>query len=174
MTLVVLYLLATVDGAFCGYRSAAGRSALIDKRAYYRRAMMRGALWAQIAAVVAAGALLAAWKLAPERGALIADLRHAALRMLWVFVPYAAVIFGSFAVRALPSTDLRSATSVMIFGPMTALRPFVAFAGVLYGIVPAGRWETKLLGAFVLALMLALEPLLDRIAALQTNFTAAD
>lgn len=167
MTLVALYLLATVDGAFCGYRAAAGRSALIDKAAYYRRAMLRGSLWAQIAAVIAAAALLAAWKFAPGRAALLADLHGAAHRMLWVFVPYAAVIFGSFAVRALPSTDLRSATSVMIFGPCTALRPLVAIAGVLYGVIPSSRWETKALGVLVLGLMLSLEPLLDRIAELQ-------
>jgi len=166
MILAALYLLATAEGAICGYRIAARRGLLVDKHACYR-AVTRGTLWAQIAAVIAAGALVAAWKLAPDRAALLSDMEHAARRMLWVFVPYAVAIFGSFAVRALPSTDIRSTTCVMIVGRMTALRPFVAIAGVLYGIIPAGRWETKALGAVVLALTLSLEPLLDRIAELQ-------
>jgi hypothetical protein len=73
----------------------------------------------------------------------------------------------SFIVRALPTVDMRSATSVLIFGPMTAMRPLISIGGVLYGIIPATRWEVRALGVLVLALMLGVELLLDRIAELQ-------
>ena len=54
---LLLWFLATVDAAFIGYREAAGRNALIDKRAYYRNAMLRGAALGQIA-VLLAGSLI--------------------------------------------------------------------------------------------------------------------
>ena len=163
MSLAALYVLATLDGMLCGFRVAAGRCALIDKHVYYRRAMLRGMMWAQGASVLAALALAVVWAFAPDRPGLIDDLSEAAHRMLWVFVPYAVIVVGALIVRAVPSTDVRSATSVMILGPMTGLRPFVTIAGVIYGILPATRWETRLLGVFVLALMMALEPLLNRL-----------
>ena len=52
LTFLLLYLLATCDAAFCGFRAAAGRNALLFKRAYYLRAMGRGALWGQLAVAV--------------------------------------------------------------------------------------------------------------------------
>ena len=172
MSLVLLYVLAMLDGMLCGFRVAAGRCALIDKRAYYRKAMMRGLLWAQIAAIVAAMALGSVWKFAPDRPALFSDLLGAAHRMLWVFLPYAAIVLGALAMRAIPSTDIRSATSVMILGPMTGLRPLVTIAGVLFGILPAARPETRALGVFILALMLSLEPLLNRIVEIRQRAEA--
>jgi hypothetical protein len=54
MIALVLWLLATLDAAFAGYRDAAGRNALINKRRYYRCAMLRGALMGQLAVGVAA------------------------------------------------------------------------------------------------------------------------
>ena len=131
MILFWLYVLATLDGAFCGNRSAAGRSGLINKRRYYFWAMTRGALWSQVAALVAASALFFVWKYSPDRTALLADLQSAAHRMLLVFIPYTIIVLASFMVRALPSVDLRSATSVLVFGPMTALRPLVSIGGAI-------------------------------------------
>src|SRR5579864_9496876 len=113
MILALLYLLATADGAFCGYRAAAGRSAFIDKRLYYRRALLRGAVRVQLAIVLAAIVLV--FELAQGPAVLMADMKAAALRMLWVYVPYALVGLVAFAVRLLPSVDFRSLTSVMVF-----------------------------------------------------------
>ena len=59
--------------------------------------------------------------------------------------------------------DIRSATSVLALGPLTALRPFVMIAGTLYGVWPSKLLATKLLGALVLAFMLGAEWLLNRI-----------
>jgi len=164
MTLVVLYLLATVDGALCGFRAFAGRSALIHKRAYYSRALLIGAVAAQIASFFSLAVLLLAVVFSSHRAELRGDLESAAGRMLWVFLPYAAAVLFNLALRALPSTDIRAATSVMVLGPLSGLRPFVMIAGVLYGIRSSLLTETKLLGFFVLATMLLLESFLSRIA----------
>jgi hypothetical protein len=164
MTLLALYLLASLDGALCGFRAFAGRSALIHKRRYYARAMLRGAVAAQIASFLSLFVLLLTVAVSNHRSELRADLESAAGRMLWVFLPYAAAVLLNLALRALPSTDIRASTSVMVLGPLTGLRPFVMVAGVVYGVRASHLLETKLLGLFVLTAMLLLETFLDRIA----------
>ena len=67
MSILLLWLLATVESAFIGYRDAAGRSALIDKRHYYRRALLRGALMGQIAVAIAGTVALAMLATAANR-----------------------------------------------------------------------------------------------------------
>jgi hypothetical protein len=100
-----------------------------------------------------------------HRGELRADLEAAAGRMLWIFVPYAIAVLGSLMLRAIPSTDLRSATSVFALGPLSAIRSLVMIVGVVYGVAPSRLVETKVLGAFVLLLMLSLEFVLNSRAA---------
>jgi hypothetical protein len=167
MTLLALYFLATLDGAFCGFRAFAGRSALIHKRKYYRRAMLRGAISAQVVSFLSLGVLLVAVALSSQRSELRGDLEAAAGRMLWIFLPYAAAVLFPLSLRALPSTDIRAATSVMVLGPLTGLRPFVMIAGVFYGVWSSQLLETKLLGIFILGAMLSLETWLNRVAAQQ-------
>jgi hydrogenase/urease accessory protein HupE len=85
--------------------------------------------------------------------------------MLWVFLPYAALVLLNLALRLIPSTDIRSATSVLMLGPLTAMRSVVMIAGVLFGISASELPETRFLGVFILGLMLALEFALNRRAA---------
>jgi hypothetical protein len=165
MKLLALYLLALLDGLLCGGRVSMGRCALIHKRAYYLRALVRGLLAAQMVSFVALLALFAANVLSSHRAELRGDLEAAAARMLWIFVPYAVAVLGSLALRIIPSTDVRSATSVFALGPFTAIRPVIMIAGVLYGISASQLLETRLLGLLVLALMLSLELFLNRSAA---------
>jgi hypothetical protein len=157
MTLLLLYVLALLDGLLCGARVAMGRAAVIHKRRYYLRAQIRGLIGAQIVSTVALGALFLVSIQSNRPAELRADLEAAAGRMLWIFLPYAALVLGNILVRLVPSTDIRSATSVMMLGPLTAIRPLIMIAGVLYGISASVFWETRLLGLFVLALMLVLE-----------------
>jgi hypothetical protein len=157
MTLLVLYLLASLDGAFCGFRTSMGRHPYIQQGRYYTMAVLRGTLAAQIASWASLFVLLAAMAYSENRTALRSDLEAAAARMLLVFLPYAALVVLNLALRLVPSTDLRSATSVLFLGPLTALRPFLMIAGVLFGIWRAQLRATILLGLFVLALMLSLE-----------------
>jgi pilus assembly protein TadC len=66
--------------------------------------------------------------------------------------------------------DIRSATSVFLLGPLTYIRPYVMIAGVVYGIFGSRLWETRMLGLFILALMLLLEFALNlRAARAQRN-----
>jgi hypothetical protein len=110
-------------------------------------------------------ALLLAVRFSGNRGELRADLETAAGRMLWIFVPYAIAVVGSLASRMIPSTDLRSATSVFALGPLSAIRSLVMIVGVVYGAAPSRLAETKLLGAFVLLLMLLMEIVINFLAA---------
>jgi len=134
---VFLWLLATIDSAFIGYREAAGRNALIDKRAYYRHALIRGALVGQVAVLIV-GAITAIMLVSSnDAAALFAKLESVGARMLSVYVPYALILLITFLVRAVPSVDIRSITSVLIFVPFTFIRPLVVLAGVVWGAVAA-------------------------------------
>jgi len=165
VTLLALYLLALLDGLLCGLRTSMGRCPLIRKRNYYTRALLRGIAGAQVISMLALGALLLTGAFSSHRAALRADLESTAGRMLWVFVPYAVLVLANLALRLIPSTDIRSATSVLMLGPLTAMRPVVMIAGVLFGISASELPETRFLGVFILGLMLALEFALNRRAA---------
>jgi hypothetical protein len=162
MTLLFLYLLALLDGLLCGLRTSMGRCPLIRKRSYYARALLHGMVGAQALSMLALAALLLTSAVSWHRDALRADLETAAGRMLWVFLPYAALVLFNLLLRLIPSTDIRSATSVLMLGPLTAIRPLVIIAGVLYGISASNLLETRFLGGFILALMLSLELALNR------------
>ena len=163
--LFVLYVLALIDGLLCGARVCMGRSATIRKRRYYLRATFRGLVGAQIVSIIALAALVLVMGLSKHVTILRGDLDHASRRMVLIFIPYAAFVLGNILLRLVPSTDIRSATSVMMLGPLTAIRPLVMIIGVMYGIWPSELGETKLLGFFALALMLGLEYVLNVLAA---------
>ena len=117
---------------------------------------MHGVAAAQVVSIAALAALLLAMAVSSHRNVLRNDLEASAGRMLWVFVPYAALVLFNLALRLTPSTDIRSATSVFMLGPLTAILLYVMIAGVVYGIAGSRLWETRLLGLSILALMLLL------------------
>ena len=158
----LLYLLAVCDAAFCGYRAAAGRSALIFKRTYYARAMGRGALWGHVAVTIAGlvgGVLLL---LSSSRTELLAIFAEAAKSLLHVYLVYAGVMWLAFAFRAIPSVDIRSLTSTLIFGSFTLLRPLVVLAGAAWALFNVPRLEVTIMAAVVLPMMLSMEWFLRR------------
>ena len=161
MTALLLWLLATVDSAFIGYREAAGRNALIDKKAYYRRALIRGALFGQLAVLIAVAITVFALVSSSNAGALLSSIELIGTRMLTVYVPYALIILIAFCVRALPSVDIRSITSVLIFGPFTFMRPIVVLTGAVWGVVAAPGAMTIALTVLIVTLMLGLGPALN-------------
>lgn len=158
-----LYLLATLDCTLTGFRAAAGRSGLVRKRRFVAAALGRG-FWAGQLAVVAGGVPLAAWLLlSSDRAALWADLERAGGWLLQVYVPYAVIILATFVVRGIPSVDVRSITSVLFFGPLTFLRPPVLAAGLVLGVIAVPRPGLGLYAAWLLVLMLLVEPGLRRL-----------
>ena len=161
MIAVLLWLLATVDSAFIGYREAAGRNALIDKRAYYRRALIRGALFGQLAVLIVGVITVIVLITVRDAGLLFSDLELVGARMLVVYVPYAIILLITFCVRAIPSVDIRSITSVLIFGPFTFIRPLVVLAGALWGVMAAPGEITIALTVLIVMLMFGLGSVLS-------------
>jgi len=151
---VFLWLLATIDSAFIGYREAAGRNALIDKRAYYRHALVRGALMGQVAVLIVGAAVVLVSS--NDAGALFSKLESVGERMLIVYVPYALILLVTFLVRAFQSVDVRSITSVLIFGPFSFIRPAVVLGGAVWGVLAAPGAITIALTALIVCLMLGL------------------
>lgn len=156
MIAALLWLLATVDSAFIGYREAAGRNALIDKRAYFRHALIRGALFGQLAVLIVGVTTVIVLVSVRDAGFLFSDLELIGTRMLIVYVPYAVILLITFCVRAIPSVDIRSITSVLIFGPFTFIRPLVVLAGAVWGVLAAPSAITIALTVLIVILMLGL------------------
>jgi hypothetical protein len=161
MIAVVLWLLATVDSAFIGYREAAGRNALIEKGVYYRRALIRGALVGQLAVLIVGVITVVALVSSSNPHALFSSIEVVGARMLSVYVPYALIILITFCIRAFPSVDIRSITSVLIFGPFTFIRPIVVLAGAVWGVIAAPGAITIALTVLIVTLMLGLEAALS-------------
>ena len=153
---VFLWLLATIDSAFIGYREAAGRNALIDKRAYFRHALIRGALFGQLAVLIVGVTTVIVLISVRDAGFLFSDLELIGARMLMVCVPYAVILLITFCVRAIPSVDIRSITSVLIFGPFTFIRPLVVLVGAVWGVLAAPGAITIALTVLIVTLMLGL------------------
>jgi len=156
MIAALLWLLATVDSAFIGYREAAGRNALIDKRAYFRHALIRGALFGQLAVLIVGVTTVIVLISVRDAGFLFSDLELIGVRMLMVYVPYAVILLITFCVRAIPSVDIRSITSVLIFGPFTFIRPLVVLVGAVWGVLAAPDAITIALTVLIVTLMLGL------------------
>jgi hypothetical protein len=51
---------------------------------------------------------------------------------------------------------------VFMLGPLTAVRPLIMIVGVLNGLSGSRLWATRVLGLFILAMMLSLEFALNR------------
>jgi len=157
----LLWLLATIDSAFIGYREAAGRNALIEKSAYFRRALVRGALFGQLAVLIVGVITAIVLVTSSDPAGLFSKFETVGARMLTVYVPYAVVLLITFFIRAVPSVDIRSITSVLIFGPFTFIRPLIVLAGAVWGLVAAPSAVTIAITVLIVILMLGLEHILS-------------
>jgi len=157
----LLWLLATIDSAFIGYREAAGRNALIRKRTYFRRALIRGALAGQVAVLIVGVTTAILVATSSDAAALFSKFETVGARMLTVYIPYAVVLLITFCIRAVPSVDIRSITSVLIFGPFTFIRPLIVLAGAVWGVIAAPGPITIAITVLIVILMLGLEHILS-------------
>jgi len=165
MTFFLLWLLATLDSAFIGYREAAGRNALIEKRGYFRRAMIRGLIAGQIAVAIVGLVALGFLATTSQPAKLVDNFEVVATRMLMIYLPYTAIIILTFFIRAIRSVDIRSITSVLVFGPFTLIRPVVVLAGVIWGLLAAPTRPILFLLVLIVFLMLGMEYVLGRLRA---------
>ena len=122
MIAALLWLLATVDSAFIGYREAAGRNALMNKKTYFRHALIRGALFGQLAVLIVGVITAIALITSSNASALYSKMELIGARMLTVYVPYAVILLVTFCVRALPSSTpanvMKSVASCRLHRPM--------------------------------------------------------
>lgn len=166
MTPSLLAALAVLDAAFAGFRAAAGRNARIFKRAYYTRHMLLGSLFGMILVVALGGVtlLLLAGSAAPV--ARYAELVSVGKRMLWVFVPYAALVLSALVLYMVSDHDLRAFATVAILGPFTLLRPWLIAAGGAVGLCATADGATWILTIVACGSVILLGRLLDRRARL--------
>jgi len=155
MSLLLLYLLASADGAFSGFRAAAGRNSLLKKNGYYTRAMVIGFIASQ---AVLIGFVIVAhqmWRVETSAGR---DQTLAfAERLLVIFVPYAMLTFLAFGFRLVPIVDIQCMSSILILGPFTAIRPVVAGAGMVWAVRPENKGTVVVFALLVIAAMFAVE-----------------
>lgn len=154
---VLLGSLAVVDAGFCGFRDAAGRDRLIEKRPYYGRAVRRG-MFLGLALVIpfAIGiALLADAGVWP-------DLLQVAARMVWIYGAYATLVLLALGVYLVSSGDLRTLATVAVLGPFTLLRPLVICAGAAWGAIGAAHATTAVLACLAGTVMISFEFALER------------
>jgi Na+/H+-dicarboxylate symporter len=154
-TYALLYMLAVIDCALASYRSAGARVALIDKGLLGPKSLLRGALLANIPVGVAAatGWLLLQNSAAPQH--VLESFSEAGQRMLQVFIPFALFAVFALVVRCIPSVD------VLVLGPFTFFRPFVALAGVLYAMLTVRTQEVFIMVIPVIISMLSIQRILD-------------
>jgi len=160
-----LWLLATIDAAASGYRDAAGRSLKIDKRVGYRRAVRRAVAVGQglIALAFTAGGLFLRMANPEDSPRLLEAYTGAAVAALSFFGPIAVAVGIAILLRFSRNLDVRSLTSVLVFGPFLLTRPFLAYLGVAIAtasVAPPVRIPVAGLSAFAVTLMLLLEPAL--------------
>jgi hypothetical protein len=162
--LSALLVLVAFDGAFSGFRAAAGTSGQIDKRMYYARAMGTGAVMgACVAALVGAVAVILAAR-APSPLAFWQDVSFVVERLVCFFGPIAVFVSALLALRVVRSADMRSIASTLVFGPVTLLRPAVIVGGTAWAALGRAHHSSlTVLGAASAVAMLAVTPCLRQV-----------
>lgn len=130
MTLVLLGVLAFIDGTLCGFRAAAGRNPRIFLWGYYGVSMRRGAVFALVTIAVFLGLGLALRTLGGEP--VWASLLAAADKLVMIYGVFATLVLGALALYLSASFDFGVLASVIVLGPFTLIRPLVILAGAAW------------------------------------------
>jgi hypothetical protein len=144
MTLVLLGVLAFIDGVLCGFRAAAGRNPRIFLWNYYGASMRRGAVFT-IATIVFF--LLEGLGLRAVGGeAAWASLIATADKLVLVYGIFATLVLAALGLYLSSSFDLGVLASVLVLGPFTLVRPLVILAGAAWA-----AWTADHLGAAIMS-----------------------
>ena len=155
-----VWALVTLDCTLLGYRLAMGRSALLDKRRYHLRASLRAGLAGQIPLIAV---IVLAVLFAHSGGSAVTTAFDEAMRrFIVVGGSYAALILGTWALCAFRSVTVGTVASVLVFGPLTLLRPVVVVLTVGVAIGPNPPTALVVVGLLVVVPGIGLEPVLDR------------
>lgn len=162
----ILYVLAVLDFGCCGFRTASGRSALLNKYNYFKNAVFTAILLGHLFLVVPMGALFFLLESAADKPQVVSDLEQAMQGMLCVYIPYTLLFLLAMSIRTIPLVDCKSLTSILLLGPLTFVRPMVAVIGIATAMTFSQHAEVFILGAlavfFVLAFELFMEYLHER------------
>lgn len=149
-----LVLLAASDGAFSGFRSSVGRSGLVDHRAEDLRAQVRGLVLVALLLVPAAACALV------EPGEAV----EAGTAMLLVYGPYGALALLALAAYGTLGWRRRFLAMALILGPLTLVRPFVAVAGGVLGVLATDAGTARTAVVLAVVAVLAVGPVCDRLS----------
>lgn len=138
-----LYLIGLLDAAGVGYTEAAGRDARIDKRDYYRRAVLRSVLWSQLSMALV---VALAWHWQPP------GLEDSLNVLGACLTPGALLSLLCLALRRWGSVDVCCMTSTLFFGPFSLVRP--ALAGLALALAVRANPSYPLLGLAVVTWIL--------------------
>jgi hypothetical protein len=159
MSLAALYLLALLDAVLIGHHASIGLNPLIEKAAYWRRALWRGFWVGQGSLVIIAAVTGLVFLASPDRAGLLADCVESGAAMLYLLLSYALLVLSGLFFYA---TRWRLLANVLVLGPFTLLRPFALTAGVAAGILARPRLEIVLILAAAWATTMLVKPLLRR------------
>lgn len=152
-TIINLYILANLDTMFSGICAASGRDGRIHKKRYYLKSMILGIAWGQVACLLGMLILGVVAMTSPDRQTTLQEMVAVGNRMTIVYFIYAIIIFLTFAVRAIPSVDVRSITSTVFFGPLTMLRPAVIVIGIGWGLALQPQVAVTIAAVFIALIM---------------------
>jgi len=155
-----VWVLVTLDCTLMGYRLAMGRSAVLDKRRYHILTSLRAGLAGQIPLIAI---IVLASVLADQGGASVTTAFDDAMRrFIIVGGSYAALILGTWAFCAFRSVTVATIASVLVFGPLTLVRPVVVVVTVGFAIGPNPPTALLIVGVLVMIPGVLLEPVIDR------------
>jgi hypothetical protein len=83
--------------------------------------------------------------------------------MLRVYAPYGAVFFVALAAYLLLPWRIRFLATAVVMGPFTWVRPLVALAGGLLGVLAADRGVTRAAVVLAVVAVLAVPHVADRL-----------
>lgn len=156
---IALAILAFVDCTLCGFRMAAGRNGLLEKRVYYARAVCRAALAGALVVGLHAALVFALSTGAPEAWSAFVE---AGRLLVLVYGIFAATIMLAFGFYFAPIGDFRVLTNVIVFGPLTLARRAVIVGGMVAASWRVADPRVTAVAASATLAMLAFEPLLGR------------
>ena len=160
LLVAAVWVLVLLDCSLLGYRLALGTSGLIRKRRAHLAAAGRATLAGAAAGVVVTA--VAAALVASDGTGLGDDLDAAMARLVVVGGIYAAIILGTWAMCVIPTVTVQTVASVLVFGPLTLLRPAIVVLAVAIAVLPDASPALVALGLLVAVPGVAVEPVLDR------------
>lgn len=158
----LLGVLALFDCLLGGFRAAAGRNGRLEKKAYYRQALVRAALAGALLVGVHVVLALVLVSTSSTPTATWSAFVAAAQLLVAFYGAFAALTLLAFVFYFAPVGDFRALTSVIVLGPLTLFRPVVIGGGIAVAAAKATDPRVALLGCSAGLSMIFFEHLLGR------------